>query len=279
MRYSSKLFYTFAFLLLAAIDSAPESQAQGKPFILLASTTSTEQSGLFPYLLPLFTRQSGIDVRVVAVGTGQALKLGEKGDVDLLLVHDPQGEEKFVAAGFGVDRRKVMHNDFILLGPAGDPAQVREKKTVLEALRAIAEKKAPFVSRGDDSGTHRLERRLWKKAEIEPSIAKDTWYRETGSGMGPSLNVAKEMLAYILADRGTWLAFANKGDLKLLWEGDPILFNPYSVILVNPAKHPHVKQKEALVFMNWLTGADGQKAIAEYRINGQPLFIPDAGKN
>jgi len=260
--------------LICALGIGNSVLAQDRPFITLGSTTSTEQSGLFAYLLPLFTATSGIEVRVVAVGTGQALKLGERGDVDLLLVHDPQGEEKFVTEGFGIERHALMHNDFIILGPENDPAAIHTKGRAIDALKSIASTKSIMMSRGDDSGTDRLDKRLWKEAGIDPK--GQSWYKETGSGMGPTLNAAQEMQAYVLSDRATWLAFANKGNLDILLEGDPQLLNPYGIILVNPEKHSHIKTNDARIFMNWLLGSEGQNAIARYTINGQPLFVPDA---
>jgi tungstate transport system substrate-binding protein len=259
-----------AMALLAAIGAA---EAQER-FITLASTTSTEQSGLFGHLLPVFRARTGIEVRVVAVGTGQALKLAERGDVDAVLVHDRKGEDALVAGGFGIDRRDVMHNDFVIVGPASDPAGIGGGRDAAAAFATIAEKKAAFASRGDDSGTNRAELRLWQAAGIEPRGAG--WYRETGSGMGPTLNVAVGMAAYALTDRATWASFRNRQDLALLLEGDPRLMNPYGSILVSPARHPHVKAADARVWHDWLTSAEGQQAIAGYRIEGEQLFFPAA---
>jgi tungstate transport system substrate-binding protein len=244
--------------------------------IVVASTTSTEQSGLFGHILPTFTKQSGIAVKVVALGTGQALDVGRRGDADVVFVHDRAAEDKFVTEGFGVDRRDVMYNDFVLIGPKSDPARVAGGKDVAAALRAIAAAKAPFVSRGDRSGTHAAELRYFKDAGVDPNGGKGTWYRETGSGMGPALNTASSMNAYILADRGTWLSFRNRGELGLVVEGDRRLFNPYGVILVNPAKHAHVKQVEGRAFMDWLVSPEGQAAIASYKVGGEQLFFPAA---
>lgn len=259
-------------LVLLLLAAGPAGAAE---FITLASTTSTEQSGLFSYLLPLFKKASGIEVRVVAVGTGQALAIGARGDADALLVHDRQGEDKFVADGHGIDRRDVMYNDFVLIGPKSDPAGVRGLKDVKEALRKIAAAKAPFASRGDDSGTHRTELRLWKAAGVDVSGADARWRRETGSGMGPTLNLAASLDAYVLADRATWANFKNRQNLDILSQGDPVLFNPYGSILVNPALHPHVKAKAAKRWHEWLTSDAGRAAIAAYKINGEEVFFPE----
>jgi tungstate transport system substrate-binding protein len=244
-------------------------------FITLASTTSTEQSGLFGHLLPLFKTESGIDVRVVAVGTGQALKLGERGDADALLVHDRAGEDKFVAEGFGIDRRDVMYNDFVVVGPAADPAGIKGGKDAAAAFGKIAAAKAPFASRGDDSGTHRSELRRWKKAEVDVKAGGD-WYRELGAGMGPTLNTAAGMNAYALADRGTWASFKNRQSLEILVEGDRALFNPYGSILVNPERHKGVKAADARIWHLWLTGPKGQAAIASFKIGGEQLFFGES---
>lgn len=244
-------------------------------FIVLASTTSTQQSGLFDVLLPLFQRASGIAVRVVAVGTGQALQLGERGDADALLVHDRVGEEALIASGHGFDRRDVMYNDFVLIGPKADPAGIATAGDAVEALRRIAASGTPFASRGDDSGTHRMERRLWKLAGIDP-VGQGRWYRELGSGMGETLNTAAAMNAYVLADRATWASFANRRDLTILVERDPRLLNPYSSILVDPRRHPAVKAADAKTWHDWLTGSAGQAAIAAYAIDGQQVFFPSA---
>jgi len=244
-------------------------------FITVASTTSTEQSGLFRHLLPAFERKSGIQVRVVALGTGQALDMGRRGDADVAFVHDKAAEEKLVAEGFFVDRRDVMYNDFIIVGPKSDPALARGKDAAA-GLKKIAEAKAPFASRGDRSGTHAAELRSWKMAGVDPAQDKGSWYRETGSGMGPTLNVASGMNAYALTDRGTWLSFKNRGDLLILVEGDRRLFNQYGVMLVNPSRHAHVKAKEGRAFIDWLVSDDGQRAIASYRIGGEQLFFPNA---
>jgi tungstate transport system substrate-binding protein len=246
-------------------------------FIVVASTTSTEQSGLFKHLLPAFTRQTGIEVRVVALGTGQALDTARRGDADVVLVHDPEAERKFVAEGFATRRHDVMYNDFVVVGPGADPARVAGLKDANEALRRIAAAQAPFVSRGDRSGTHAAELRLWKDAGVELEKVRGAWYRETGSGMGPALNTASGMNAYLLTDRGTWLSFRNRGELKVLVEGDRRLFNPYGVMLVNPARHAHVKAEAGQRFIDWLVSPAGQKTIADYRIDGEQLFFPSAG--
>jgi tungstate transport system substrate-binding protein len=256
-------------LLLAA-----GAQAQDR-FITVASTTSTDQSGLFGQLLPVFEKDSGIKVRVVALGTGQALDLARRGDADVVFVHDKAAEEKFVADGHGVKRQEVMYNDFVLVGPKIDPAKA-SGKDILEGLRRIEGAKASFVSRGDKSGTHAAELRYWKAAAVDLDAKKGPWYRDTGSGMGPALNTAASMNAYILADRGTWLAFKNRGDLGVIVEGDDRLFNQYGVILVNPAKHPHVKQADGQKFIDWIVSPAGQKAIADYKIGGEQLFFPNA---
>ena len=264
-------------LFLAALLalSAFAAAAQEK-YIVVASTTSTEQSGLFGYLLPIFTKETGIQVRVVALGTGQALDLARRGDADVAFVHARSAEEKFIAEGEGVKRYPVMYNDFVLIGPKSDPAKIAGGKDILAALRKIQAAQAPFVSRGDRSGTHIAELQLWKDAGIDLGTAKGPWYRDTGQGMGPALNTAAAMNAYILADRATWLAFKNRGDLAVLVEGDQRLFNQYGVILVNPAKHPNVKKDLGQTFIAWLLSPAGQKAIAGYKINGEQLFFPNA---
>ncbi|WP_158045708.1 substrate-binding domain-containing protein [Skermanella pratensis] len=245
-------------------------------FVTVASTTSTEQSGLFGHILPLFKAKTGIDVRVVAQGTGQALETGRRGDADVLFVHDTEAEEKFVADGFARKRTDVMYNDFVVVGPASDPARVKGMKDVASALKKIAGAEAPFGSRGDDSGTHKAEQRLWQAAGVDTDAASTGWYRSTGSGMGPTLNTSAAMDAYTLTDRGTWLNFKNRGNLTILVEGDKRLFNQYGVMLVNPDKHPHVKARDGAEFVTWLTSAEGQDAIAGYRINGEQLFFPNS---
>ena len=263
--------------LLAAVGSARVAWAQEK-FITVASTTSTEQSGLFGFILPIFEKSTGINVHVVALGTGQALDVGRRGDADVVFVHDEAAERKFIAEGHGVERRRVMYNDFVLIGPKGDPAKSAGGKDVLAALKKIEAARAPFVSRADNSGTHAAELRYWKMAGIDIAAHKGPWYKETGSGMGPALNTASSMGAYILADRGTWLAFKNRGDLTILVEGDKRLFNQYGVMLVNPAKHPHVKKDLGQTFVDWVVSPNGQRAIAQYTINGQQFFFPNAKK-
>jgi tungstate transport system substrate-binding protein len=258
--------------LLAIVPAAAQ-----EPFIVVASTTSTEQSGLFSHLLPAFEKDAGIKVRVVALGTGQALDMARRGDADVVFVHDQPAEEKFVAEGFGVSRRPVMYNDFVLVGPRTDPAKVAGGKDVLDALRKVAASQSTFVSRGDKSGTHAAELRYWKDAGVDIAATKGAWYRDTGSGMGPTLNTASALNGYVLTDRGTWLSFKNRGDLAILVEGDRRLFNQYGVILVNPARHAHVKTGPGQQFIDWLTSAKGQAAIASYKIGGEQLFFPNAG--
>jgi tungstate transport system substrate-binding protein len=242
------------------------------PFITLASTTSTENSGLFDHLLPLFTAKTGIQVRVVAVGTGAALRLGESGDADVVLVHDRAAEERFVQAGHGVKRLDVMYNDFVVVGPGNDPASIRGIPRAADALSRLASSKQSFVSRGDESGTHDAERRLWHAAGVNPEASSGQWYLEAGSGMGATLNLAASKNAYCLTDRGTWLSFANRREMEILVEGDPALFNPYGVIMVHPGRHGHVKERQATAFIEWLVGPEGQSAIASYTKEGQPLF-------
>ncbi len=261
---------------LVALAAASTSARAEDPFIILQSTTSTENSGLFKHILPIFKAKTGIDVRVVAVGTGQALKNGEKGDGDVVLVHAKAAEEKFVADGFGVKRIEVMYNDYVIVGPASDPAKVAGSRDAVAAMKKIADAKAPFASRGDDSGTHKAELDLWKPAGVDVKAASGDWYRSTGSGMGQTLNTASGMNAYALADRGTWISFKNRGSLKIVVEGDAKLFNQYGVMLVNPAKHPHVKAKEGQAFIDWLVGAEGQNAVRSFKIEGEQLFFPNA---
>ncbi|MEG9526675.1 MAG: extracellular solute-binding protein [Hyphomicrobiales bacterium] len=256
--------------LLSAAGLLPSAHAEPTS-IVVASTTSTEQSGLFKHILPLFRETSGIDVKVVALGTGQALDAARRGDADVVLVHDRPAEDKFLAEGFAKTRYDVMYNDFVLIGPASDPAGVRE------AFAKLAASKAAFVSRGDRSGTHSAELRSWKEAGVDLAAVRGPWYRDVGQGMGPALNAASALGAYILADRGTWLAFKNRADLVILVQGDPSLFNPYGVMLVNPDKHPGVKAKEGQAFIDWLVSPAGQQAIAGYKVGGEQLFFPSAG--
>jgi len=266
-----------ALLGLAAVwSSAPQPASADQPFIVVQSTTSTQNSGLFDYILPMFTEKTGIEVRVVAVGTGQAIKNAVNGDGDVLLVHAKPAEEKFVAEGHGVRRDDVMYNDFVIVGPAADPAGIAGGYDAITALKTIAESRAAFASRGDDSGTHKKELRLWQAAEIDPQQASGTWYRETGSGMGATLNAAVGMDAYAMTDRATWIAFSNKANHKIMVEGDDRLFNQYGVILVNPDKHANVKAELGQAFIDWLLSPEGQKAIASYKVDGQQLFFPNA---
>jgi tungstate transport system substrate-binding protein len=257
------------------VVAAPALKAD-EPFIIVQSTTSTQNSGLFDHILPKFTEKTGIEVRVVAVGTGQALKNARNGDGDVVLVHSKPDEEKFVAEGWGVKRHDVMYNDFVIVGPASDPAGIAGLKNADKALEKIADAEAAFASRGDNSGTHKAELRLWKDAGVDPTHASGDWYLETGSGMGATLNTAVGKDAYSLTDRGTWLSFVNKGNFEVLVEGDPQLFNQYGVILVNPTKHANVKAEEGQAFVNWLTSMEGQAAIASYKIDGKQLFFPSS---
>ena len=260
-----------AFGLCAAAIPAPAAE-----FIVVQSTTSTRNSGLLDHLLPMFTAGSGIEVRVVAVGTGQAIRNARNGDADVLLVHAKPAEEAFVADGFGVERFDLMYNDFVIVGPAADPAGVAGMGDAVSSLGRIARARAAFASRGDDSGTHRKERALWREAGLDPASASGGWYRETGSGMGATLNTAVGMDAYALTDRATWIAFGNKGDFTIHVEGDARLFNQYGLILVDPKKHPHVKARAGRAFIDWMLGPEGQSAIASFEIAGQRLFFPNA---
>jgi tungstate transport system substrate-binding protein len=260
--------------LVAVLAVAP-AFAQDKS-IVVASTTSTQDSGLFGHILPLFKAKTGIDVKVVAQGTGQALDTGKRGDADVLFVHAKAEEEKFIAGGFGVKRLPVMYNDFVLIGPKTDPAAIRGMADVTQAFKTIKAKAAPFISRGDRSGTHIAELDLWKAAGIDIAQERGLWYRSIGQGMGAALNTASASNAYVLADRGTWLAFKNRGELDILVAGDKLLFNQYGVMLVNPEKHPHVKKELGQAFIDWLVSPEGQKAIADYKIEGQQLFFPNA---
>jgi len=260
---------------LATLASASFAQTPER-FIVVSSTTSTTDSGLFNHILPLFKAKTGIDVRVVSQGTGQALDTGRRGDADVVFVHAKAQEEKFVADGFGVKRQPVMYNDFVLIGPRSDPAGVKGSADIVAALKAIQTKKAPFISRGDKSGTHAAELALWKIAGVEIDAARGPWYREIGQGMGAALNTASALNGYVLADRATWLNFKNRGELAIMVEGDKRLFNQYGAILVNPAKHPHVKVKDGQAFIDWLISPDGQNAIGDYKMNGEVLFFPNA---
>ena len=272
-----------AFALLAALPLVPAPVQAQTPFITVASTTSTEQSGLFGHLLPAFTKATGIEVRVVAVGTGQALKLGERGDADVVFVHDTPSELKFVADGWGVRRQKVMYNDFVVIGPKADPAGVAGNADTVASFRRIAEARAPFITRGDDSGTHKAELRFWADAGLDPKAASaaggKSWYTDIGGGMGPALNMAASIGAYTLADRGTWVSFRNRQDLTIAVQGDRRLFNQYGVMLVNPARHPSVKQDLGRSFVDWLVSPEGQGTIASYKVGGEQLFFPNAGKS
>ena len=264
-----------AFLAFSSLAFSGNALAQERT-ITVASTTSTEQSGLFGYLLPRFTESTGIGVKVVAVGTGQALDIGGRGDADVVFVHDKVAEEKFLTEGFGVKRFDVMYNDFMVIGPKADPAHIAGAKDVAEALRKIAAVRAAFVSRGDRSGTHEAELRLWKVAGVDLGAVKGDWYRDIGQGMGAALNMASSANAYLISDRGTWLAFRNRGDLAILTEGDRRLFNQYGVMLVNPARHSGVKVKDGQAFIDWLISPAGQTAIADYKVGGEQLFFTNA---
>jgi tungstate transport system substrate-binding protein len=262
---------------IATLSLLSQSAIAQEKSIVLSSTTSTEQSGLFGFILPIFKMKSGIDVKVVAVGPGQALDIGRRGDADVVFVHDKPAEEKFVSEGFATQRNEVMYNDFVLIGPKSDPAKIAGGKDIQAAFKKIASSQAPFVSRGDKSGTHAAELRYWKDAGITPTPGA-SWYKETGSGMGPALNTASGMNSYILADRATWLTFKNRGDLTILVQGDPKLFNQYGVMLVNPAKYPNVKKAEGQAFIDWILSKNGQDVIASYQIGGEQLFFPNAKK-
>lgn len=269
--YSAILVASIATLALATGSVAAQDQ-----YITVASTTSTENSGLFDELLPRFTDKTGIEIRVVAVGTGQSIRLAEKGDADVLFVHHTPSEEKFVEAGYGVERHDVMYNDFVIVGPAGDPAGIKGMDDVAKALAAVKEAGQPFASRGDDSGTHKKELDLWRSAGLDASSFDASWYRETGSGMGATLNTASGMNAYAMSDRATWLNFGNKGELEILLENDERLFNQYGIILVNPERHSHIKAEMGQTFIDWVLSDKGQQAIGEYRIKGQQAFFPNA---
>jgi len=267
----------FIVTVIATLAIFSQSVSAQEKSIVVSSTTSTEQSGLFGFILPIFKMKSGIDVKVVAVGTGQALDIGRRGDADVVFVHDKPAEEKFVSEGFATQRNEVMYNDFVLIGPKSDPAKIAGGKDIQAAFKKVASAQAPFISRGDKSGTHAAELRYWKDAGI--SVAPGSaWYKETGSGMGPALNTASAMNGYILADRATWLTFKNRGDLTILVQGDPKLFNQYGVMLVNPAKFPNVKKVEGQAFIDWILSKNGQDVIASYQVGGEQLFFPNAKK-
>lgn len=276
MNTNAMLRRGFLGLLAAIFLTAGMGLRAQEKFIVVSSTTSTEQSGLFGHLLPQFEKDTGIKVRVVALGTGQALDMARRGDADVVFVHDQAAEEKLVAEGFGVKRLPVMYNDFVLIGPKSDPAKIGGGKDIFTALQKIEAAQAPFVSRGDKSGTHAAELRYWKAAGVDLAAKKGSWYRDTGSGMGPTLNTASSMNGYVLADRATWLSFKNRGDLAILVEGDKRLFNQYGVMLVNPARHPQVKRDLGQQFIDWVVSPAGQAAIAAYRIGGEQLFFPNA---
>jgi tungstate transport system substrate-binding protein len=264
-----------ATLLAAGFALAP-AHSQTARFIIVQSTTSTEDSGLFKHILPMFTRKTGIEVRVVAVGTGHAIKNASNGEGDVLFVHDKPSEEKFVAEGGGVKRFDVMYNDFVVVGPATDPAKIAGSKDVVAAFKKIADAKAPFVSRGDDSGTHKAELRLWKDAGVDAKATFGTWYREAGSGMGATIKASVGMGAYVFTDRATWSSFRHRSDYKIVVEGDNKLFNQYGIILVNPARHPNVKKSEGQAFIDWMLSPEGQNAIKSFQINGEQQFFPNA---
>ncbi len=271
-----RLILAVAAFLIGGPAVAQDKSAQDKS-IIVASTTSTQDSGIFGYILPLFEAKTGIQVKVIAQGTGQALDTGRRGDADVVFVHAKAAEEKFLSEGFGVKRFPVMYNDFIMVGPKSDPAGVAGTKDIVAALKALQAKQIPFVSRGDRSGTHQAELALWKTAGIDIATEKGPWYREIGQGMGATLNTAGAMSAYTISDRGTWISFKNKGDFVVAVEGDKRLFNQYGVILVNPQKHSHVKQALGQQFIDWLISTEGQKAIGDYKVDGQQLFYPNAG--
>ena len=270
--------FLFATIIALTTASNVTASAQEKS-IVVASTTSTQDSGLFGYLLPIFKTKTGIDVKVLAQGTGQALDTASRGDADVVFVHDKVAEEKFLADGFGVRRFPVMYNDLILVGPRSDPASIKGEKDIAAALKTINDKQAPFVSRGDRSGTNKAELALWKAAGVDMTKTKGAWYREIGQGMGATLNASAEMSAYTISDRGTWISFKNKGESLIMVEGDKRLFNQYGVMLVNPAKHPNVKKEFGQQFIDWLISPEGQKLIASYKVNGLQLFYPNANKH
>lgn len=273
----ARFFRNLLLVLLGLFLVSPVAATE--KILVLASTTSTENSGLYDFLLPIFRKKTGIDVRVVAVGTGQAIKLAQRGDADVLLVHHRSSEDRFIAKGYGVDRRDVMYNDFIIVGPGDDPAGILGLSNVSDALRKISKHKAMFISRGDDSGTHKMERDLWRAIDFDVRPASGDWYRETGAGMGATLNTAAAANAYTLTDRGTWLGFQNRRQLVLSVEGDPRLLNAYGIIRVNPERFGHLHVEAAKIFVDWLTSKQGQAAIAAFRVNGEQLFFPNYKKN
>jgi len=275
MNFTRRL--VFVLTALCAIVGGATMAPAGEHSIIVASTTSTDNSGLFAYLLPIFESKTGIKVHVVAVGTGQAIRQARAGDADVLFVHDKPSEERFVADGYGLDRRDVMYNDFVVVGPEADPAGIAGTGDAAAAFAKVAAAGVPFASRGDDSGTNKAELRLWNAAGIDPKHASGTWYRETGSGMGATLNTASSMDAYALTDRATWLSFRNRGGLRLVVEGDTRLFNQYGIILVDPARHPHVAAADGRTFIDWITSHEGQAAIAAFTVGGKQLFFPNAG--
>ena len=263
-------------VLLTLLFSISITQAEEDAFITLSSTTSTENSGLLEYLVPKFKNKTGINVRVIAVGTGRALLLGERGDADIVLVHHKPSEEQFIENGFGIERRDVMYNDYVIIGPKHDPANIKHLKKAADAFKQISNSNIPFVSRGDDSGTHRKELELWNLTGVDIDTHSGDWYREAGAGMGATLNIANAMGAYTMSDRGTWLSFKNRDELTLLFENDPPLFNQYGIILVNPERHDHIKFNQAKLFSDWLTSNEGQQAIADFTLEGKQLFFPNA---
>ena len=266
-----RILTTLLLLISMCVANADEDS-----FITLSSTTSTDNSGLLEYLIPKFKAKTGIDVRVIAVGTGRALQLGERGDADIVLVHHKTSEERFIEKGFGIHRRDVMYNDYVIVGPKNDPAKIKALKHAADAFKLISQSKVPFISRGDDSGTHKKEVELWSLAQVDAEKDSGDWYREAGAGMGATLNIANGMNAYTMTDRGTWLSFKNRDDLSLLFENDPPLFNQYGVILVNPERHDHIKYQQAKQFSDWLISSEGQQAIAEFTLQDQQLFFPNA---
>jgi len=277
MARTKSIYWTVGLFLLASLVAAGTAGAREK-VLLMATTTSTEDTGLLNVIAPEFKKATGIDLRWTATGTGKALKLGEDCNVDVLMVHAPSAEKKLVEAGFGLNRREIMYNDFIIIGPAADPARIAGLRDTNDALRRIAEARAPFVSRGDRSGTHAAELRLWQVAGVDPVAGRGAWYREVGQGMGPALNTAAAQNAYVLADRGTWLSFRNRQDLRILVEGDARLFNQYGVMLVNPQRLAQVKAADGQRFIDWILSPAGQGAIASYKINGEQLFFPNAAQ-